>query len=169
MGTLVGGASVPTLRCVPMHQTALEFGNLFFNTYVAGETGLSIIDVGSQDVCGSLRSVAPLGSNYIGIDFAAGKRVDIIISDPYCLPVDDNSADVVVSSSCFEHSEFFWLVYNEILRILKPSGIFYLNAPQTVTFTDTLSTVGVSIQTAVLLFKIGGKGAVIQTFCWSRS
>jgi SAM-dependent methyltransferase len=112
-----------------MHQTALEFGHLFFNTYVAGEKGLSIVDIGSQDITGSLRSVAPPESNYLGIDFAAGKGIDIIISDPYCLPVDDNSADVVVSSSCFEHSEFFWLVYNEILRILKPSGIFYLNAP----------------------------------------
>src|SRR5215469_8429791 len=96
-----------------MHQTALEFGRLFFNTYVAGEKGLSIVEIGSQEVIGSLRSVAPPESNYLGIDFAAGKGVDMIISDPYCVPIDDNSADVVVSSSCFEHSEFFWLVYNE--------------------------------------------------------
>ena len=41
----------------------------------------------------------------------------------------DASADVVVSSSCFEHVEFFWVMFNEVLRVLKPAGLFYLNAP----------------------------------------
>jgi SAM-dependent methyltransferase len=59
----------------------------------------------------------------------ADKNVDIIVTDPYMLPFDDNSVDVVVSSSCFEHSEFFWLLFNDIMRALKPNGIFYLNAP----------------------------------------
>ena len=28
-----------------------------------------------------------------------------------------------------EHIEFFWLTYLEILRILKPGGLFFLNVP----------------------------------------
>jgi SAM-dependent methyltransferase len=59
----------------------------------------------------------------------ADKNVDIIVTDPYVLPFDDNSVDVIVSSSCFEHSEFFWLLFDDIMRVLKPNGIFYLNAP----------------------------------------
>ena len=39
------------------------------------------------------------------------------------------SVDVIVSSSCFEHSEFFWLIFNESLRILKPTGLLYINVP----------------------------------------
>jgi SAM-dependent methyltransferase len=58
-----------------------------------------------------------------------GNGVDIVIRDPYRMPFPDVSTDVVVSSSCFEHSEFFWLTFLEVMRILKDDGIFYLNAP----------------------------------------
>jgi SAM-dependent methyltransferase len=112
-----------------MHDTAMEYGQRFFETYVRGAKGLTIIDVGAQDICGSLRSVSPPDNTYIGVDFAEGKGVDIVIDDPYSLPFADQSVDVCVSSSCFEHAEFFWLSFNEILRILKPEGLLYLNAP----------------------------------------
>jgi hypothetical protein len=36
---------------------------------------------------------------------------------------------MIVTSSCFEHSEMFWLTFVEALRILKPRGLFYINAP----------------------------------------
>jgi glycosyltransferase involved in cell wall biosynthesis/SAM-dependent methyltransferase len=112
-----------------MHDTAMKIGKAFFDTYLKDAKGLTIVDIGSQDVNGSLRSVAPLNNKYIGVDFVEGKGVDIIITDPYALPFEDNSADVVVCSSCFEHSEFFWVLFNEIQRILKPDGLFYLNVP----------------------------------------
>ena len=107
----------------------MDFGQKFFNAYVKDGEGLTIVDIGSQDVNGSLRSVAPKSSKYIGVDFVEGNGVDVIISDPYSLPFDENSVDVCVCSSCFEHSEFFWLLFTEILRILKPTGVFYLNVP----------------------------------------
>jgi SAM-dependent methyltransferase len=112
-----------------MHPSALEFGNLFFKTYCEDGKNIVIMDVGAQDVNGSLRDVSPAGVKYIGIDFVAGRGVDVILDDPYHLPIDDASADVVVCSSVFEHSQFFWLLYLEVLRILKPNGLFYLNAP----------------------------------------
>ena len=112
-----------------MHDTAMEFGKRFFSTYASDATGLQIVDLGAQDICGSLRSVAPPGNNFIGVDFAPGKGVDVVITDPYSLPFEDNSIDICVSSSCFEHAEFFWLCFNETLRDLKPYGLFYLNVP----------------------------------------
>src|SRR5690606_16595120 len=69
------------------------------------------------------------GMNYVGLDFAAGPGVDLVLNDPYHLPFADGSVDAVVSSSCFEHIEMFWLMFNEVLRVLKPKGLFYLNAP----------------------------------------
>jgi SAM-dependent methyltransferase len=112
-----------------MHDTAMEIGERFFRTYVNERTGLTVLDIGAQDVNGSLKSVCPPANHYVGVDFVAGKGVDIVISDPYSLPVGDEFADVVVCSSCFEHSEFFWLLFNEIQRILRPNGICYLNVP----------------------------------------
>lgn len=117
-----------------MHDTAMFFGEEFFKTYLGESTGKVIVDVGAQDVNGSLRSVAPENNKYIGIDFVEGKGVDLVFDDPYTLPFDDEAADVVVCSSCFEHSEFFWLLFNDILRILKPSGLLYLNVPSNGTF-----------------------------------
>ncbi len=112
-----------------MHKTALLNAKAFFDTYAANSQGMIVVDIGAQDVNGSLRSVAPTQVKYIGVDFVAGKGVDVILDDPYQLPFDDNSVDIVLSSSCFEHSELFWLVYLEMLRILKPSGLLYLNVP----------------------------------------
>jgi SAM-dependent methyltransferase len=112
-----------------MHDTAMLHGAAFFNTYLKNARDLTIVDIGSQDVNGSLRSVAPPHCRYVGVDFVEAKGVDVVIDDPYSLPFDNEYADVVISSSCFEHSEFFWLLFNEALRILKPTGLLYLNAP----------------------------------------
>ena len=112
-----------------MHPTAMDNGRLFFECYVADAAGITIVDIGAQNVNGSLRDICPPGARYLGVDFAAGEGVDVVLDDPYQLPFEPSSVDVVVSSSCFEHIEFFWLMFNEILRVLKPSGIFYMNAP----------------------------------------
>ncbi|AVP94765.1 methyltransferase domain-containing protein [Aeromonas rivipollensis] len=115
-----------------MHPSALYFGKKFFDTYIKDiSEPLNIIEVGSQDVNGSIRDFFVCKDNiiYTGLDFTQGKGVDILISDPYRLPVEDASTDVVVTSSCLEHSELFWLSFSEMLRILKPGGLIYMNVP----------------------------------------
>lgn len=120
-----------------MHPTAMNNGKIFFNTYSEAFKLTSIVkvlEIGSQDVNGSLRQVCPNNFEYIGVDFQEAKGVDIILEDPYSLPFDNESIDIVLSSSCFEHSEMFWLIFLEILRVLKPKGLFYLNAPSAGSF-----------------------------------
>lgn len=112
-----------------MHSTAMRNGERFFRTYLPFIENPTIVDIGAQDVNGSLRSVAGEGVNFIGVDFVAGAGVDVVLEDPYKLPLETASADVVVSTSCFEHSEMFWVLFLEVLRVLRPDGLFYLNAP----------------------------------------
>jgi SAM-dependent methyltransferase len=116
-----------------MHHTALQNCQQFFESYGESINKLApkarVVEIGSQDVNGSLRTFCPANFDYIGVDFVAGKGVDLILDDPYTLPFESESVDVVLSSSCFEHSEMFWLLYIEIMRILKPTGVFYLNVP----------------------------------------
>ncbi len=112
-----------------MHPSALMNGKRFFDAYVAKLGNVKVVDIGAQDVNGSLKSVCPPQAQYIGVDFVAAKGVDIILTDPYKLPLDSDSIDVIVSSSCFEHSEMFWVLFLEIMRVLKPEGLFYLNSP----------------------------------------
>lgn len=72
-----------------MHSTAMANCAAFFDVYAAvpGGGSLAIVEIGAQDVNGSLRDVAPAGCSYLGIDFVAGKGVDIVIDDPYRLPL----------------------------------------------------------------------------------
>jgi len=112
-----------------MHPSAMRTGKLFFDTYGSQLTHATVVDIGAQDVTGSLRSVCPTRFNYVGADLAAGKGVDVILNDPYRLPFADQSLDIVVCSSVFEHTEMFWLMFLEIIRTLTPRGLFYLNAP----------------------------------------
>lgn len=112
-----------------MHISALQHGKLFFDTYLGPDALATIVDIGAQNINGSLRECMPTGCLHIGVDFVPGPGVDVVLDDPYRLPFADASVDVIVSSSCFEHIEFFWLMFNEALRVLSPSGLFYLNAP----------------------------------------
>lgn len=112
-----------------MHATAMLHGRRFFEAYGPRFDGPpKVLDIGSRDVNGSLRAVCPDGADYTGVDFAPGKGVDVVLDDPYAFPFPDGTFDVVVSSSCFEHAEMFWLTFLEALRVLKPKGLFYLNA-----------------------------------------
>jgi SAM-dependent methyltransferase len=115
-----------------MHPTAMQNCKEFFECYsptIPSDGGIRVIDIGSQNVNGSLRAVCPPAYAYIGVDFVHGEGVDTVLKDPYELPFATGSTDIVLSSSCFEHAEMFWLLFLEILRILKPGGLFYLNVP----------------------------------------
>ena len=111
-----------------MHPSAMTLGKLVFEHYVHSPEQV-IVEIGSQLVNGGLRDIAPPHNRYIGLDFVSGPGVDLVLDDPYRYPLEDNTADLVVSSSVFEHAEFFWLSFLEALRILKDGGVLYLNVP----------------------------------------
>jgi len=111
-----------------MHISAMKHAKLFLQTY-AIKSNLNIIEVGSQDVQGSIRNLKPSDATYTGYDFVAGLGVDVVVEHPYKLPIADNSIDIVISSSCYEHASLFWMNFVEAIRVLKPNGIFYMQAP----------------------------------------
>lgn len=110
-----------------MHASALEQASEFFGRYPL-ETA-SVVEIGSQNVNGSLRDVCPKHYSYTGLDYSPANGVDIVLEDEYKFPLPDGCTDIVVTSSCFEHAEMFWLTFLEGVRILKPGGLFYINAP----------------------------------------
>jgi SAM-dependent methyltransferase len=115
-----------------MHATSEQNAHRFFNTYVyQNKEPLTILEIGSYIGGFNIRSLNPDNSKYVGVDLREGPGVDVILTDPYVLPFEDNTFDYAISSSCFEHIDFFWLSYLEIMRVLKPSGVLYLNAPST--------------------------------------
>ena len=113
-----------------MHQSAINSFIDFQKNYLdPSSQKIKIVEVGSKSVNSHIKNLLNKNTDYIGLDIEAGDNVDLVLKDPYKFPIEDSSVDVVISISVFEHSEFFWLTYLEILRILKPTGLFFLNAP----------------------------------------
>lgn len=115
-----------------MHDTAESNSKRFIESYV--KLPGMMLDIGSRLVATArtsfcIRHATPDFVKYVGVDFQDGDNVDVVIDDGCKLPFDSESIDYVVSSSCFEHAEHFWLTYLEAMRILKPSGILYVCAP----------------------------------------
>tara|TARA_B100000886_G_scaffold339482_1_gene305075 strand:- start:1046 stop:1747 length:702 start_codon:yes stop_codon:yes gene_type:complete len=113
-----------------MHVSALKSFIDFKEKYLKSIDGeIKVVEIGSQSVNQSIKDLLDKKFKYTGVDIIAGENVDLVLKDPYKLPFENNSVDVVVSISTFEHTDFFWLTYLEILRILKPEGLFFLNVP----------------------------------------
>lgn len=117
-----------------MHPSAMTIGRGFFTSYLGPDRDASILDVGGMDVNGSLRSAASPGWDYLSVDLAEGAGVDQVLDDPYHFPFADNTFDAIVSTSCFEHDNFFWLTFVEMCRVSKDRGYVYINAPSNGTY-----------------------------------
>lgn len=117
-----------------MHETALQDALIFRQTYLKNleRTALDILDVGGQDVNGSMRPCMenPLWT-YTSVDMTKGKGVDIVVKEPHeQTPFPGAPYDVIVSSSCFEHDPCFWLTLSRMHMSLKQDGgLIYLNVP----------------------------------------
>jgi SAM-dependent methyltransferase len=112
-----------------MHDTAHQSGGLFLRNYWR-DGFRSILDVGARDVNGSLRDCAPDGAYYVGVDLEPGPSVDVVNdSAAASLPFADASFDAIVSTSCFEHDQMFWVTFLSMLKTLRPGGYIYISAP----------------------------------------
>jgi SAM-dependent methyltransferase len=110
-----------------MHDTALTIGSLFLDTYA--RPPCTVVELGAMNVNGTLRNMAPKAAVYVGLDVEAGHGVDVVVKPGAPLPLASEAADLVVSSSMFEHDSFFWETFLEMVRIVKPNGAIYINAP----------------------------------------
>lgn len=118
-----------------MHDSSFFNLKHFFKEYYFDKSNekLIILDIGSQtsdiDKLKRWKEIFPKKSTYLGVDLVDANNVDIVLEDPYVYPFNDNYADIIIANSIFEHSEFFWVLFLELLRVLKQDGILYINAP----------------------------------------
>ena len=116
-----------------MHQSSYNKMKELLSEYVLGQ-GLvkgSVLDFGSYNVNGTYRELLnPDDWEYLGLDMNPGPGVDLVPEDTYKWnEIPDESFDLIVSGQAFEHCEYFWLVFEEFARILKPSGKCIIIAP----------------------------------------
>jgi SAM-dependent methyltransferase len=91
-------------------------------------TGCRVLDIGSLDINGNNRY---LFSNYqyIGIDVAKGKNVDIVsLGHEY---TSDTPFDIVISAECFEHDMYWDKTIQNCIELTKKGGLFTFSAATT--------------------------------------
>ena len=91
-----------------------------------GLAALSVLEVGSLDVNGSVRDC--FTGSYVGLDMREGPGVDTV-ANAHALPFPDASFGAVVSTSTIEHDDAFWLTLAEMGRVLEPGGHLLLTMP----------------------------------------
>ena len=90
---------------------------------------MKVLDVGSFDCNGNDRGMF-IDSEYIGIDLTEGDNVDVICpGQEYDAP--DEYFDTVISCECFEHNPYYKETIQNIVRMLKPGGLFLFTCATT--------------------------------------
>jgi len=118
-----------------MHASSLENMRKCYNRYIAGDFmavrhKIIVLDIGGADINGSYRDIFSHAKfHYLAADLHPSEGVGLILNDPYNLPLANNSIDIIVSGQAFEHTEFFWLSFREMVRVLNPDGFIFLIAP----------------------------------------
>lgn len=111
-----------------MHDTAMEIGCLVMDRY-SDLPKAKVLELGSYDVNGSLRSHAPKTTEYVGLDLEAGPGVDFVVEPGKPWPVEDDHFDLVLASSVFEHDPMFWLTFLQMVKKARTGGYIYISAP----------------------------------------
>ena len=113
-----------------MHVSSYQHMQRLVSTHLDRERAIEAIDIGAYDVNGSYRTLFDSPQwRYTGVDLEQGPGVDVVLSSPYRFPFASRSVDVIVSGQAFEHVEYFWMSWLEMIRVLKPGGLIFLIAP----------------------------------------
>ncbi|PMM40246.1 methyltransferase domain-containing protein [Vibrio splendidus] len=81
-----------------------------------------VLDIGSLDINGANRDLFE-SCKYIGVDIGIGKNVDIV-SKGHELTLPNETFDTIISTECFEHDMYYQETILNIIRMLKPGGLF---------------------------------------------
>jgi len=107
----------------------VEFCRLVQNLHPHFFSNRLVLDIGSLDINGN-NSIFFKNCLYLGIDLMLGKNVDFT-SKGHELMFPDACADVIISTECFEHDMFYEKTLKNIVRLLKPGGLFFFTCATT--------------------------------------
>lgn len=108
------------------HKEQVDFCLKIKNKFPEYFLNKKVLDVGSLDINGANRFLFE-NCDYTGIDIDIGKNVDVVCK---CHEYNANNEtfDTIVSTECFEHDMYFPLSLKNIIRMLKPKGLFFCTA-----------------------------------------
>jgi len=86
---------------------------------------IRVLEVGSQNINGTVRGYFPNAIEYLGIDIGRGQDVDWVAPGEL-LQLPDAWADITVTTECLEHCKMWEEVFLNMIRMLRPSGLFLM-------------------------------------------
>ena len=111
------------------HPAQVDYCNSIKSKFPKYFKNTKVVDFGSLDINGSNREFFE-DCDYTGIDIGPGKNVDIVsMAHEYTAP--DNTYDVVISTEMFEHDRFLYLSLPNMIRVLRPGGLFLFTCAST--------------------------------------
>lgn len=88
-----------------------------------------VLEVGSLNINGSVRQFFA-GCDYVGLDLAEGKDVDVICKgEDFGAPA--SSFDTVISSEMFEHNKNYVKCWLNMIRMMKEDGLMVFTCATT--------------------------------------
>jgi SAM-dependent methyltransferase len=111
------------------HKEQIVFCTNIQNKFPEFFSNKFVLDIGSLDVNGN-NGYLFKNCLYIGVDIATGKNVDIV-SKGHELAMPDHSLDCIISTECFEHDQYYAKTLKNIMRMLKPGGLFIFTCATT--------------------------------------
>lgn len=107
------------------HPEQLRFAELVATQIVphvkSSENHLRVLEVGSQDVNGSVRRYFGT-ADYVGADLSPGPGVDVVNSG-HELDFVDGHFDVTISCECFEHNPYWKETFRNMVRMTRNGGV----------------------------------------------
>jgi len=111
------------------HQQQKDFCIKVKDIYPEFFKNKKVLDIGSLDINGSNKDLFE-DCDYIGIDVGEGKNVDIV-SVGHLFDAPDNYFDTIISTEVFEHDMYYEKTIQNIIRMLKPGGLFLFTCAST--------------------------------------
>ncbi len=104
-----------------MHWEAFRFVELVTQVFPALIRSKAVLEIGSCDVNGSIRSLFEPAAHYVGVDLCEGPGVDLVASGHEVELA--RSFDIAVSCECFEHNPYYLETFENMARHTRPGGL----------------------------------------------
>jgi SAM-dependent methyltransferase len=111
------------------HADQFEFIGLVKEYFPTFFEDVSVLEIGSLDINGSVRS-SFAASSYKGTDVAAGPGVDEVCQGQL-IGYPSGVFDVVISCECLEHNPFWVETVSNMFRMAKPGGLIVVSCATT--------------------------------------
>jgi SAM-dependent methyltransferase len=89
-----------------------------------------VLEIGSQNINGTVRQFFSDASEYIGTDMQQGDGVDVVLDNKSLMThFGPNSFDTIVACEVLEHDRIFWQTIYQIRTLLRVGGHVIITTP----------------------------------------